>query len=291
MRLFILSRNETLYSTKRLVETAERRGHDVFVRDPLKFTIQVPGSPSMFYVSKPVALPHAVIPRIGASITHFGLSVVRQFEKSGVYSVVSSNGIECSRDKLRALQILSMNQVAVPRTAFVHRKQDAISAIEEIGGVPVVIKLLEGSQGKGVVLAKDLNTAQAIMELLQVARQRILVQKFMAESKGTDIRAFVVGNKVVAAIRRTSTKPEEFRSNVHRGGKAEVMTLTKEYETAALRAAELVGLGVAGVDMLETKEGPLVIEVNSSPGLEGIEQASGVDIADSILIYIEEQIA
>lgn len=290
MRLFILSRNETLYSTQRLVEAAEKRGHDVFVRDPLKFTLQVPGHPGLLYISKSFSMPQAILPRIGASITHFGLTVVRQFEQAGVYSVNPSAAIECSRDKLRALQVLSMNKVPVPRTAFLHRKQDLIKAIEEIGGAPVVIKLIEGTQGTGVILAEDLNSAQSIVELLQFARQRILVQKFIAESRGTDLRAFVVGNQVVAAMRRTSSNPKEFRSNVHRGGKAEALDLPPEYEQAALRAAEVAGLSVAGVDLLETKEGPLVMEVNSSPGLEGIEQASGVDIADLIIEFIEDQV-
>jgi ribosomal protein S6--L-glutamate ligase len=191
---------------------------------------------------------------------------------------------------LRALQLLSLNKVPVPRTSFLHRKQDLVKAIEEIGGAPVVIKLLEGTQGTGVVLAEDLNSAQAIVELLQFARQRLLVQKFIEEARGTDIRAFVVGNQVVAAMRRTSTNSKEFRSNVHRGGKTENIDLPETYEAAALKAAELMGLSVAGVDLLETKEGPLVLEVNSSPGLEGIEQATGVDIAGLVIQFIEDQV-
>lgn len=290
VRLFVLSRNETLYSTQRIVEAAEKRGHDVFVRDPLKFTLQVPGHPSLLYISKAFIMPQAVVPRIGASITHFGLTVVRQFEHSGVFALNTSSSIECSRDKLRALQVLAMNEVMVPRTAFVHRKQDLIKAIEDIGGAPVVIKLIEGTQGTGVVLAEDLNSAQALMELLQFARQRVIVQKFVKESRGTDVRAFVINNQVVAAMRRTATNPSEFRSNLHRGGKTESIVLPEAYEQAALKAASCLGLSVAGVDLLETADGPLVLEVNSSPGLEGIEQASGVDIADLMIQYVEDQV-
>lgn len=290
MRLFVLSRNEALYSTQRFVEAAEKKGHDVFVRDPLKFTLQVAGHPELFYISKSFTMPQAILPRIGASITHFGLSIVRQFEYAGVYSANGSGAIECSRDKLRALQILSMNKVPVPRTAFLHRKQDLTKAIEEIGGAPVVIKLIEGTQGAGVVLAENLSSAQAMMELLQCAKQRVLIQKFIEEARGRDIRAFVVGNKVVAAMRRTASHPLEFRSNIHRGGKTESINLPQAYEEAALRSAEIMGLSIAGVDLLETKNGPLVVEVNSSPGLEGIEQASGVDIAELIIQFIEDQV-
>ncbi len=291
MNIFILSRNQNLYSTSRLVEAAERRGHDVFVKDPLKFTLQVQNPPSIAYHSKPVTIPHAVIPRIGASITHFGLAVVRQFEQMGVFTLNSSDAISCSRDKLEALQLLSRHKVPLPNTAYVRTRKEILKAIEAVGGVPVVIKLVQGAQGTGVVLAQDLHSAQAIIELLQVIKQNILVQKFIEESKGRDIRAFVVGGRVVAAMRRTATNPFEFRCNVHRGGQASPIELPPDYIKVALHAAKLLGLNVAGVDLLESKDGPLINEVNSSPGLEAIERASGVDIADEIIQSIENCVA
>jgi ribosomal protein S6--L-glutamate ligase len=291
MQVYILSRNEALYSTHRLMETAERRGHDVFIKDPLKFSVQVQNPPSLLYLSKSVQIPDAIIPRIGASITYFGLAVVRQFEQLGSYSLNDAQAIESSRDKLKALHILARHQVPIPRTAFVHRKKEVKQAIEEVGGVPVVIKVLEGTQGRGVLLAENPNTAEAMVELLQSANHKILVQKFVEEARGKDIRAFVVGGKVVAAMRRISSHPLEFRSNVHRGGRAERIDLGKDYQVAALRASELMGLHVAGVDLLETDEGPLVIEVNSSPGLEAIERVSGVDVADEIISFLEEKVS
>lgn len=289
MNIFILSQNSRLYSTRRLAEAAEKRGHEVYVRDPLKFTLQVQNPPKVTYLSKPVQTPDAVIPRIGASITYFGSAVVRQFEQMGVYAVNDSNGIANSRDKLRALQILSKHQILLPKTAVVSRRQDIVKAIEWIGGAPVVIKLIQGTQGVGVVLANDLVSAQAIMEVLQSANQNILVQEFVKEASGRDIRAFVVGGRVVAAMKRISTDPSEFRANVHRGAKAEPIKLKPEFEKTAIKAAELVGLNVAGVDLLESNHGPLVIEVNSSPGLEAIETASGIDIAGEIIAFIEKK--
>ncbi len=286
MILFVLSRNSRLYSTRRLVEAGQKMGHEVYVRDPLKFTIQVQDPPSLIYLSKPIVKPHAVIPRIGASITYFGSAVVRQFEQMGIFAVNDARGISNSRDKLRALQILSRH-LKLPRTAFVRRKEEILKAIDGLGGVPVVIKVIEGTQGVGVVLARDLNSAHAIIELLQSARQNILIQEFVKESAGTDIRAFVVGGRVVAAMRRTSSDPAEFRANVHRGAKAERVKLSPELEKAAIQAAELVGLNVAGVDLLESSKGPLVLEVNSSPGLEAIERATGVDIAGEIIQFVE----
>jgi ribosomal protein S6--L-glutamate ligase len=286
MLLNVLSRKPDLYSTRRLVEAAERRGHDVFVRNPLMFTIEVENPPNIRYLKKEISKPDAVIPRIGASITIFGLSVVRQFEQMGVYTMNDSNAIACSRDKLRALQVLSRHQVQLPKTVFVRRKNEILDAIEAVGGVPVIIKLLEGTQGMGVVLARELNTAQAIIELLQVAKQNILVQKFIEEAKGQDIRAFVVGDRVVAAMRRIA-HAHEFRSNIHRGGRAEQIELTKEFADAAVKAAQLMGLKVAGVDMLECKIGPVILEVNSSPGLEAIEQTSKVDVANEMIRFIE----
>lgn len=288
MLIYVLSRKPDLYSTQRLVEAAERRGHDVFVRNPLKFTIEVENPPNIRYLAKEVRKPDAVIPRIGASITIFGLSVVRQFEQMGVYTLNDSNSIACSRDKLRALQVLSRHQVQLPKTIFVRRKSEILDAIETVGGVPVVIKLLEGTQGMGVVLARELNTAQAIIELLQVAKQNILVQKFVDEAQGQDIRAFVVGDRVVAAMRRIA-HPGDFRSNIHRGGRAEPVALSAEFTDAAVKAAKLMGLKVAGVDMLECKSGPVILEVNSSPGLEAIEQTSKVDVADEMIQFIEAE--
>jgi ribosomal protein S6--L-glutamate ligase len=291
VNIFVLSRNSRLYSTRRLVEAAQKRKHDVYVRDPLKFTIQVKDPPDLSYLSRPIVAPDAVIPRIGASITYFGCAVVRQFEQMGVFALNDSNGIASSRDKLAALQLLSRHHLLLPKTAVVRRKHEILKAIDEIGGVPVVIKLIEGTQGVGVVLAKDKLSAQAIIELLQSAKQNILVQKFVAESSGRDIRAFVVGGKIVAAMRRISTNPSEFRANVHRGAKAEGIKLSPDFEKAALKAAEILGLNVAGVDLLESHEGPLVLEVNSSPGLEAIERASGVDIADEIIQFIEKKVS
>jgi len=291
MNIFILSQNSRLYSTRRLVEAAQKRKHDVFVRDPLKFTIQVQNPPMLTYLSKAIVLPDAVIPRIGASITYFGTAVVRQFEQIGVFSLNNSNAIANSRDKLRALQILSNHQILLPKTAVVRRRQEILKAIEWIGGAPVVIKLIQGTQGVGVVLAEDLVSAQAIMEVLQSANQNILVQRFVKEARGRDIRAFVVGGKVVAAMKRTSSNPFEFRANVHLGATAEAIKLQPEFERIALKAAELVGLNVAGVDLLESNEGPVVLEVNSSPGLEAIEQATGMDIAGEIISFIEKKAA
>lgn len=290
MNIFVLSQNARLYSTRRLVEAAQKRGHGVFVRDPLKFTIQVQDPPALSYLSKPIEVPQVVIPRIGASITYFGCAVVRQFEQMGVYALNDSNGIASSRDKLRALQILSRHRILLPKTAVVRRKQEILKAINAIGGAPVVIKVIEGTQGVGVVLARDTLSAQAIIELLQSAQQNILVQKFVEESSGRDIRAFVVGGRVVAAMKRVSTNPSEFRANVHRGAKAEGIKLSPDFEKTAIKAAELVGLNVAGVDLLESKDGPLVLEVNSSPGLEAIERASGIDVADEIVRFIEKKV-
>ena len=230
-----------------------------------------------------------MLPRIGASITYFGTAVVRQFQEMGVFCANTAHGIANSRDKLRSLQILSRHQIGIPRTTFVRDKKDVIPAIERVGGAPVVIKLIEGTQGIGVLLAESMNAAESIIELLQSQKQNVLVQKFVAESKGKDIRAFVVGDRVVAAMRRVA-QGQEFRSNVHRGGIAELVELDEEYTQTAVRAAQILGLQVAGVDMLEGKDGPQIMEVNSSPGLEGIEAATGLDIAGSVIDYISAQV-
>lgn len=288
MRILILSRNASLYSTERLVETAERRGHEVIVRDPLKFTIQLGTKSVLSYGGSTVVRPDIVIPRIGASVTGYGLAVLRQLEQLGARALNPSESIACSRDKFRALQILATHEIPMPKTVFVRRRQDIIKAIESVGDAPVVIKLLEGTQGLGVVMAHDRGTALALVELMQVAKQNILIQKFIEESRGEDIRAFVVGSRVVASIKRRSSSSHEFRANIHQGGTAENIDLNDEVAHLAVRAAQVVGLKVAGVDLLMTKKGPLVIEVNSSPGLEAIERTSGIDIAKEIIEACEK---
>lgn len=231
----------------------------------------------------------AVIPRIGASITFFGVAVVRQFEQMGVFTLNGSHAITVARDKLRALQVLSRHAIGFPASSFVKHRDDILPAIDRLGGAPVIIKLLEGTQGVGVILAEDRRIAQAIVETLQSAQQNVLIQKFVKESRGRDVRAFVVGGRVVAAMRRIATDGE-YRSNVHRGGRTEAVTLSPEARRVALRAAQIMGLRVAGVDMLESNEGPLVMEVNSSPGLEGIEGTTRIDIAGAIIRHCEEQV-
>ncbi|MHC5108734.1 MAG: RimK family alpha-L-glutamate ligase [Planctomycetota bacterium] len=290
MKFAVLSRSSRIYSTARLVQAAKSRGHLVKVLDTMKFAISLEHRyPDLYYRGKPVSLFDAIIPRIGASITYYGTAVVRQFEQMGVFCANSALGISHSRDKLRCLQILSRHDVGIPDTAFVREKKDVLPAIDRVGGAPVIIKLLEGTQGVGVILADSIKIAEAIIETLQIAKQNVLIQKFVAESKGTDIRAFVVGDRVVAAMRRTA-QGQEFRSNVHRGGTAEAVTLDSQYEEVAVRAAQIVGLRVAGVDMLEGKQGPQIMEVNSSPGLEGIEGATKVDVAGAIVDYMGDQV-
>jgi len=290
MKLAILSRHATCYSTKRLVQAAVLRGHDVEVLDTLQFSIDLAqGSPRMFYQSQEVGDWDAVIPRIGSSITHFGTAVVRQFEQMDVFSAISSQGIANSRDKLRALQILGRHDVSIPQTTFVRNLADVQPAIRRIGGAPVVIKLLEGTQGVGVILAESEGTAEAIVETMHSTKQKVLVQEFVAESKGRDIRAFVVGDRVVASMRRVA-RGNEYRSNVHRGARTEMVQLSEEDQQVAVRAAQLMGLRVAGVDMLESRTGPMIMEVNSSPGLEGIERCSRLDIAGSIIDYVAERV-
>ena len=290
MKLAILSRAANCYSTRRLKEAASKRGHKVKVLDTLRFAIDLEkGEPDLYYRSKPLSDYDAIVPRIGASITYFGTAVVRQFEQMDVFSAASSAGIANSRDKLRCLQILSKHQIGIPETTFVREKRDVLPAIERVGGVPIIIKLLEGTQGVGVILAESVKIAEAIIETLQSTRQNVLVQKFVSESKGRDIRAFVVGDRVVAAIRRVA-QGQEFRSNVHRGGKTELVVLDETYCETAVRCTQIMGLRVAGVDMLESNEGPQVMEVNSSPGLEGIESCTQLDIAGAIVDYIAAQI-
>jgi ribosomal protein S6--L-glutamate ligase len=291
MKIGILSRSPQCYSTRRLKQAAADRGHDVQVIDTLKCGILVEEeSPDLTYLSKPMPPFDAVVPRIGASVTFFGTAVVRQFEQMGVFSLNSSHAISVSRDKLRSMQVLSRHDIGLPPTAFVRDKGDVLPAIEKVGGAPVIIKLLEGTQGIGVILADNIKIAEAIIETLQSTKQNVLIQKFVAESKGKDVRAFVVGDKVVGAMRRLA-RGQEFRSNVHRGGSTQPVELAPEYERTAVQAAQIMGLRVAGVDMLEGKTGPQIMEVNSSPGLEGIENATGKDIAGAIIQHIEEQVA
>ena len=290
MKLAILSRSLRCYSTRRLKEAAIQRGHNVKVLNTLRFSIDVaPSHPDLYFRGKQLSSYDAVLPRIGASITYFGTAVVRQFEQMDVFCANSSAGISNSRDKLRSLQIMSRHQVGLPETTFVRDRKDILPSIERIGGAPVIIKLLEGTQGVGVILAESAKVAEAIIETLQSTKQNVLVQKFVAESKGRDIRAFVVGDQVVGAMRRVA-QGNEFRSNVHRGGKTEVVTLDDAYKETAVRAAQIMGLRVAGVDMLEGNDGPQIMEVNSSPGLEGIETCTQLDIAGAIVDYIAAQV-
>lgn len=291
MKLAILSRAPRSYSTQRLRAAAVQRGHEVRVLNTLRFAIDLSGAdPDLQYRGKPLSDYDAVLPRIGNSITYFGTAVVRQFEQMDVYTPNTANGIANARDKLRATQILSRHNIAMPATAFVRNRADVRPAIERVGGAPVVIKLLEGTQGIGVILAPEVKVAEAIIETLHSTNQNVLIQRFVAESRGRDIRALVVGDRVVAAMRRTA-QGDEFRSNVHRGGSVASVDLTPDFEEAAVRSAQIMGLRVAGVDMLEGPDGPLVMEVNSSPGLEGIETATQLDVAGAIVDYIANQVA
>ena len=290
MKLAILSRGSRSYSTRRLKEAALARGYDVKVLDTLKFAIDLEqGRPHLYFRQKLLSDYDAVLPRIGASITYYGTSVVRQFEEMSVFCANTANGITNSRDKLRSLQILSRHRIGIPKTTFVNDKKDVLPAIERVGGAPVVIKLIEGTQGIGVLLAESLKAAESIIELLQSQKQDVLIQKFVAESKGKDIRAFVVGDRVVAAMRRVA-QGQEFRSNVHRGGIAEPVELSEEFQDTAVRSAQILGLRIAGVDMLESATGPQVMEVNSSPGLEGIETCTKLDIAGAVVDYIAARV-
>lgn len=290
MKIAVLSRNPMSYSTRRLREAAVRRGHKIRVLDTLKFSISVQHhSPDLHYRNRHLSHYDAVIPRIGASITFYGLAVLRQFEQMGVYAANESIAIARSRDKLRSAQVLSKHDIGIPPTAFVRDRNDVMPAIERIGGAPVVIKVLEGTQGVGVILADTAKIAEAIIQTLQSARQNVLIQKFVKESKGRDIRAVVVGDRVVAAMRRQAVG-DEFRSNVHLGGTTEAIQLEEQYEHTAIRAAQIMGLRIAGVDMLESDDGPQVMEINSSPGLEGIETATQVDIANAIIEDIEYKV-
>ena len=290
MKIALLTREPNNYSSKRLKEAAEKRGHKIIGLNVMKMGIHLDtDGPSIDYKGKPLSSYDAVIPRIGSSVTFYGTAVVRQFEQMGTFTLNSSHAITISRDKLRSLQILSRYKLGMPATAFVRDRKSILGAIERVGGAPVVIKLLEGTQGIGVILAETTKVAEAIIETLQSTKQQVIIQKFVAESKGKDLRAFVIGDRVVAAMRRSAVGTE-FRSNVHRGGTTEAVTLSPEFEATAVRAAHILGLRVAGVDMLEGTDGPQIMEVNSSPGLEGIETATGLDIAGDIIKHLEDQV-
>lgn len=287
MKIAILSRNEKLYSTRRLREAGEARGHQVDIIDTLHCYMDITKSrPAVRY--KGQQLPHydAVIPRIGASTTFYGTAVVRQFEMMGTFCVNESVAISRSRDKLRSLQLLSRKHVGLPRTGFANKADDVKDLIKNVGGAPLVVKLLEGTQGIGVVLADTNKAAESIIEAFMGLKANILVQEYIKEAGGADIRCFVIGNKVVAAMKRQAAEGE-FRSNLHRGGSAEIIRLSKEERATAVNAARIIGLNVSGVDILQSSSGAVVMEVNSSPGLEGIETATGKDVANMIFEFIE----
>lgn len=287
MKIALLSRNRGLYSTRRLIEAAEARGHQVKVIDVLRCVMNIaPHRPEIWYRGKLLEGFDAVIPRIGASVTFYGTAVVRQFEMQGVYCLNESVAITRARDKLRALQLLARKGVGLPCTGFAHAPDDTVGLIKLIGGAPMVIKLVEGTQGQGVVLAETDKAAESVIDAFRELDAYFLVQEFVEEARGTDIRCFVVGDQVVASMQRTA-RPGEFRSNLHRGGRAQPVRISRQERETALKAARIMGLNVAGVDLLRTRRGPMVLEVNSSPGLEGIEESSGKDIATGIVRFIE----
>ncbi|MFM9984150.1 MAG: 30S ribosomal protein S6--L-glutamate ligase [Flavobacteriales bacterium] len=290
MNIVILSRDTKLYSTRRLIEACEASGHTARVVDHLKCNLVIEKkNPKVIYKGEELLNVDAVIPRIGASVTFYGTAVVRQFEMMHVFTAVESQALVRSRDKLRSMQILSRAGLGLPKTVFSNYSKDVEKILEEVGGTPVIIKLLEGTQGLGVVLAENDKAAISVMEAFNGLKARVIVQEFIHEAKGADIRAFVIDGHVVGAMKRQA-KEGEFRSNLHRGGTADVIELSREEELAAIKAANALKLGIAGVDMLQSERGPLIIEVNSSPGLEGIEKATGKDIAGQIVKYIEKHV-
>ena len=289
MNIVILSRNPRLYSTRRLVEAAEARDHKVRVIDPLQCYMNITShKPGIHYQGEALTGVDAVIPRIGASITFYGTAVVRQFEMMGVPCVNESVAISRSRDKLRSLQLLARKGIGLPVTGFAHTTRYTDDLVRMVGGTPLVVKLLEGTQGIGVVLAETDNAAHSVIEAFRGLEANILVQEFISDAGGSDVRCFVVGEKVVASMMRTS-REGEFRSNLPRGGRAKAVKITPEERSTAIRSARIMGLSIAGVDLLRTNHGPVVIEVNSSPGLEGIEEASGKDVAAAIIMHSERQ--
>lgn len=289
MKLAILSGNSRLYSTRRLLEAALGQGHTAkILKIPHCFMLITKGEPRLFYKTRRLEKFDAILPRIGIKQTFYGLAVVRQFEMMGTYCVNSSYAIARSRDKLRCLQLLCRHNVGLPPTAFIKKPEQITKVIDMLGGPPVIVKLLEGTQGKGVILADSQAAASSVIEAFHGIDEQILIQQFVAQSEGTDIRAIVVGGEVVAAMRRYALKGE-FRANLHRGGRAEPIKLDKQYQRTAIRAAKILGLHIAGVDMLMTEKGPMVLEVNSSPGLEGIETTTKADVAGAIIHYIAGQ--
>lgn len=290
MNIKVLSTNPHLYSTKRLVEAAKNRKHNVEILNHTKCDIVIEKkNPMIYFNGNPISQTDAVIPRIGASVTFYGTAVVRQFEMMRVFTTTESQALVRSRDKLRSLQILSRAGLGLPKTVFTNYSRNVRKIVEEAGGAPVIIKLLEGTQGIGVILAETRKAAESVIEAFNNLQARVIVQEYIKESAGADIRAFVVDGRVVGAMKRQA-KEGEFRSNLHRGGTATVIKLTDEEETVALKAAKAMSLDIAGVDMLQSSRGPLILEVNSSPGLEGIEQATGKDIAREIIRYIERSV-
>lgn len=286
MKIAILSRKATLYSTSRLVEACRNRDAQVSVLNPLHCIVKLSKKkPEVFHEGERVTGLDGVVPRIGASITFYGLAVVRQFEMMGVFAANESQAIARSRDKLRTLQLFSRHDIGIPPTSFARRRQDLRSAIRRVGGAPVILKLLEGTQGMGVILAESVKSAESVLDAMNTLRQNILIQAYIEEAEGTDYRAIVVDGKVVAAMSRKATEGE-FRSNIHRGATAAGVTLDPLYEKTAVDAARVLGLNIAGVDMIPSKEGPMVLEVNSSPGLEGIERATGVDVAGAMIDFV-----
>lgn len=288
MKIAILSRNRNLYSTRRLIEAAEARGHDITVLDPLRCYMNINAKEPEIHVRGQVLTSFdAVIPRIGASITFYGTAVLRQFEMMGTYPLNESVAISRSRDKLRSLQLLSRKGIGLPTTGFASKPSDIPDLIDMVGGAPLVIKLLEGTQGIGVVLAETRQAAESVIEAFMGLNANFMVQEYIKEAGGADIRCFVIGDRVIAAMKRQA-KPGEFRSNLHRGGSATLVKLTPAERSTAIKAAKTMGLNVAGVDILRSNHGPLVMEVNSSPGLEGIETATGEDVASQIITFIEK---
>lgn len=287
MKIAILSRNKELYSTRRLVEAAEERGHEVRVFDHTKlYMVNESGEAGLYYGDQKVENYDAVIPRIGASVTFYGAAIIRQFEVQKIFTTVKSVALTRSRDKLRSLQIMSREALGIPKTAFAKHPKDIPHLIRTVGGAPLIIKVLEGTQGLGVVLAETQKAAKSVIEAFMGMNTNILVQEFIKEAGGADIRAFVVDGKVVGAMKRQG-KEGEFRSNLHRGGTSSMIKLKRSENAAAVKAAKAMGLSIAGVDMLQSSRGPLILEVNSSPGLEGIENSTKKDIAGKIIEYCE----
>lgn len=290
MNIIVLSSNPKLYSTKRMVQAGEQRGHTMSVLNHTKiFVVIESGAPQVYYKDHPIENVDAIIPRIGASVTFYGSSIIRQFEMQRVFTTCSSLALVRSRDKLRATQILSRHGIGIPKTAFAKQPNDTEHLIKQVGGPPLIVKLLEGTQGLGVVLAETRKAAKSVIEAFHGLSANILVQEFISEAGGADIRAIVIEGKVVAAFKRQGTEGE-FRSNLHRGGSSTLIKLSRTEKAAAVNAARALGLNIAGVDMLQSSRGPLVLEVNSSPGLEGVERATGVNVAGKIIEFIERNI-